>query len=114
MAIKLTNGERVTVGRRRDGLTQIQFAKAHGVKQVQVSRWESGRLPVPPNVREKYRQLGRLYQHEIIMLLRKRNGLLIREAAKLHGVSRYQWIKIEAGDVSDTSALRLMQGLTDG
>lgn len=109
MAIKLTNGERVTVGRRRDQLTQGAFAKQHGVKQVQVSRWESGRLPVPPEVLQPYKKLGRLEQHELVMLYRKRSGLLIREAAKKLGVSRYQWIKIEAGDAHDPAALKLMQ-----
>ena len=105
MGLKLTDGERITIGRRRAGYTQISFAAMHGVKQVQVSRWESGRLPAPPDIQSQYAKLGRLAQHELIMLYRKRNKLFIHEAASMRGVSRYQWVKIEAGDVKDNRAL---------
>lgn len=107
--MSLTDGERVTIGRRRAGVTQGKFAALHDVKQAQVSRWELGTLPVPPHIIAQYRRLGRLSQAEAIMLLRRRNNLYIRECANMHNVSRYQWIKIEAGEVNDPAALKLMQ-----
>lgn len=109
MALELTDGERITIGRRRAGLTQIDFAKKLGVRQVQVSRWEIGRLPAPPKLQAKYTRLGRLAQHELILLYRKRNKLFIRDAAALRGISRYQWIKIEAGEIEDKRALEIMR-----
>lgn len=41
---------RIAFYRKRNGLSQKELAESAGVKQSQISRWESGNMPSLPNL----------------------------------------------------------------
>jgi predicted transcriptional regulator len=98
MALKLTRGERIMIGRRRDGHTQGSFAEEQDISQPVVSRWESDELEPPKDVLKRYKRLGKLSQGEQALIMRRRLGLSIRDAAKMHGISHFHLIRIEADE----------------
>lgn len=54
----MTLGERIQKRREELNMTQLQLAEAIGVKEATVSRYESGKIPNPPQKRIKL--LGRV------------------------------------------------------
>jgi DNA-binding transcriptional regulator YiaG len=97
MALDITDGERVMLGRRREGFTQEAFAHALDVSQSLISRWEANEKRIPSAVLKRYKSLGRLTVGEQCMIMRRRLNLSIREAAAKFNVSHYHVIRIEAG-----------------
>ena len=109
MALVLTQGERVMIGRARDGMTQGDFARDELVSQSRVSRWEADRSPVPRAIRDKYKRLGRLTALEILIVMRRRVGMSVEDAAQQFGASRYHVIKIESGRVQSDAYLTFIR-----
>ncbi len=91
----LTKGERLTVLRRREGVTQAKAAKARGLSVYLYRRFEEG-LDVDecPTVRP-----FSLRPNETCFLLRSRAGLNLDEMSELTAYSRTWLTKMERGSV---------------
>ena len=102
MALNITQGERIMLGRRRANVSQQDFARRRKVSQSLVSRWESGELEPPAKVGKMYKGLGRLTKVESSIVMRKRMGKTVLDIAQALCVSRYQATKMAKGEVEST------------
>lgn len=78
----LTPAERLIIARRRDDMTQDDYAKWWGVERDRYKRWESGRYEPDAII-----LLGKLEPHEECFLLRRRGKITRRTLAEQIGVS---------------------------
>lgn len=91
---ELTTGERLRIARRRDGLTQAEAALAYGMpirayKRAEADEYHEWALTCPP--------IGKLELHEECFLLRRRQGLTLRELSRMIGLSIWWICQIEQG-----------------
>jgi transcriptional regulator with XRE-family HTH domain len=97
----LTRGERMRVYRRRNEITQKQFAKRYDVPTKHVAEWESGDREGVPNIPA----LGKLTPGEACYNARQRSGMTVEQVAKQLRVSRITLLKMEADRTSTTGDL---------
>ena len=90
---KLTAGERLLVARRREGLSQTQAARKHGVTRRVYGGWERDDRPGAPSVR-----VGRLETHERCLLYRRRVGWTQERVARDLRCCRWWLNQMERGD----------------
>jgi hypothetical protein len=90
--MKLTRGERLTIRRRRLGLTQRQAARQHKVAPFVYGRWELDQGKDIPAV-----EIGALMKHERCFILRRREGHKQSRIAKALKVSRFWLNRMERG-----------------
>jgi transcriptional regulator with XRE-family HTH domain len=88
--MELTTGEKLTVLRRRNKITQNDVADKYHVSQMTVSLWEADEIPFPGILNEVTLEEG-----EECYILRRRAGLSVRDAAKKMHVSHVTLIKWE-------------------
>ena len=102
----LSNGERLLVQRRRDGLTQRQAANEHGVTLYRYRQWETTESSVNgvPKV-----NVGRLRVHEQCLVYRCRARMTQAQAAKASGMSKYWLWLIEQGEEDGTKLIEFWQ-----
>jgi DNA-binding XRE family transcriptional regulator len=91
---QLTNGERLILDRRRRKENQTQAAKRLGVDRktlylLETDQQESPRVPI-----------GKLKDHEIAFLYRRRAGLSRHELAKVFGVNIWWITRMERGELN--------------
>lgn len=96
--VKINDGERFMIARRRSGLRQTEIP---GLGQRAVSAVERGFRAVPQGITwpEGISEWRTVWPEpwEEAVILRKRAGLTIEEAAALFGVSRQWAIELEKG-----------------
>jgi len=109
MQIKLTTGEKIMIGRRREDMTQDDFAKSHNVTQTLVSRWESDVIEPPKQVARQFRYVRNLKAGERATILRRRINLSMEKAAKEFRCSRYHVIKMEHGRANADDYLKFIE-----
>lgn len=90
----LTPAERLIIARRRDGMTQDDYAAWWGVERDRYKRWESGRYEPDAIV-----LIGQLEAHEECFLLRRRGKITRRDLADDLGVSLTWLTLMERGRV---------------
>ena len=96
----LTAGERLLIERRRVGLTQPEAAKQFRVSVSHYSRWERDKIPAPKTA------LPNLYDHEICLLLRRRQGITQLQLSKMMGRCRWRINQMEYGTVDSTPLVK--------
>ena len=111
MALNITDGERVMLGRRREGRSQEALANDLDLSQSLVSRWEAGKKPVPKRIRKRYNALGRLTRGEQCLIMRRRLSISIRDAAQQFGISHFHLIRIEADERQSDAYFRFIKQL---
>lgn len=93
---ELNFGEKLTIWRRREGLSQRQAALRYGIGRNKYSELEkvenSKCLPAP--------HIEILYSYEMCYILRKRSAWTIADCADQIGVSRYWYNLMELGKAS--------------
>lgn len=93
---ELNFGEKLTIWRRREGLSQRQAANRFGIGRNKYSDLEkvenSECIPTP--------HVGDLYSYEMCYILRKRSAWTIADCAEQIGVSRYWYNLMELGKAS--------------
>lgn len=89
---KLTAGERLLIERRRAGLNQSAMAERYGTGRKLYGAWERDecKCPNPPNV-------GKLQNHEVVTLYRRRAGFSRARVAREVGVSAFWVTQMERG-----------------
>jgi len=92
----LSPGEALVIARRRDGTSQSRAARDLGVGRMTYSRMENDLHATPFCV-----LLGKLAEHEIFYLLRRRAGLSRAQLASTLGVSLSWLTDMERGRVSN-------------
>lgn len=91
--MKLSDGEKLTLLRRRKGTSQSFEAKTFGVTQAMYSLWESDKHPF------REAQIARVVptKYEECFILRRRAGLTQVSAAQALGVPVTEIIAVERG-----------------
>lgn len=99
---KLTEPERLLIGRRRSGQTQAQAAKDWGVSQSRYSRWERGLDPIQAHIKDVPTKLSELEPHERCLIYRRRVARTQAEVAT--DINRCKmWVRqMERGEVDCT------------
>jgi transcriptional regulator with XRE-family HTH domain len=97
--VRLTNGEKLFIIRRRRKVNQADFAARYGVSHDTLMRIEKGKRPAP--IRLTVREFPPLTKGEQIVILRKRLGLTQRELALQLDMSKPTLITRE-NDMGDT------------
>jgi len=97
MTDNLTTGERLTILRRRNNLTQADIATKYSVSQMTVSMWETNAVQFPGIVNE----IQDLHGGERCYVLRRRLKLRVKETARELGVSHVTLLKWERHGPSD-------------
>lgn len=93
---ELSFGEKLTLWRRREGLSQRQAARKFGVgrnKYADLEKLEKQECIPTPHV-------GDLYSYEMCFILRRRSTWTIADCAEQIGVSRYWYNLMELGKAS--------------
>lgn len=90
--MKLTNGERLLILRRRQGRSQIEAAKNIGVTLYNYRAFEADKTTTREGL-----PVGRLANHERCFLLRKRAGLSQQKLAARLGITPTWLVEIEHG-----------------
>lgn len=90
--MKLTNGERLLILRRRRGRSQVEAAKHYGCTLYSYRAFEADKTSNREGL-----SVGRLANHERCFLLRKRAGLSLQALAKRLGVTPNWLVEIEHG-----------------
>lgn len=99
---ELTVGERLRVARRREGLTQAQMAEDLGIpfntyRRIEDDTETGWTLPSMP--------LGKLQEHEIYAVLRRRERMTLDDLADRVGLSKWWLCQIERGKVPASEQL---------
>ena len=94
-AKELTNGERLLMQRRREGLTLEGAAAACGVTLYRYNRWERDEEEGPRVA------VGRLAFRVVSFILRRRAGASAADFARLLGVTAWWLRQMESGEASD-------------
>ncbi len=89
----LTAGERLLLERRRNGETQAQAARRHGVSRYCYRAWEDDSV----STGQPRPALRRLQPYEICYLLRRRNGQSLADFAADAGISPWWVTQMESG-----------------
>jgi len=92
----LTLGERLMIGRRREGLTQTEAAKKHNVTLYKYRQWEEddmrGKGTAP------FIRLGPLKKNEQCLVRRRREGLRAAQVAEHMKISEFWLRRMERGN----------------
>lgn len=102
----LTDGERLTIWRRRENLSQTDAAK-----RLKVTPAVYGRMERDLEKATHKPSLGALQLHERCFIIRRRNDYAQLQVAKAIGVCRWMVVQMERG-TADPSALANWWGLT--
>lgn len=94
----LTRGEKLTILRRRDKLSQLESAERYSVSPDTYRKWESDINSTAPTV-----EVDELFVHEVCYLLRRRRRLTQKFVAAQMGVSRVTVNRMEKGEVPAVS-----------
>jgi transcriptional regulator with XRE-family HTH domain len=109
--VRLTNGEKLFIIRRRRGINQADFAARYSVSHDLLGKIEKGERPAP--IRLTVRKIPPLTVPEKIVVLRRRLGMSQRELAKKLGVTKQTMLKREQG-VGDTEyVLSVLQEVSE-
>ena len=90
-----TKGESLLIWRRRSGFDQIEAAREMSVNADLYREWENDKRTHD----QPRKSLGVLKDHEVCLLLRRRNGMKQKQLAEELGVTRLWVIRMEAGEV---------------
>lgn len=93
----LTRAERVSIERRRSGLSARDFARAAGVGFVTLWTWETGRRDPPDWAVPSPSEIGDLTPQERCWVARRRAGMTTREAGVRLGLSATTISMMERG-----------------
>lgn len=93
--MRLTDGEKLFLLRRRQGLTQAAYGKRLGLTHDTVSALEHSRGSLRPALRPSSPVVAA--PHELVTVLRRRAGLSAAELAGHLGISRVTLLKREHG-----------------
>jgi len=97
----LSPGEKLQIDRRRAGRSQREAAAKHGVRLYTYRAWEDDRANGSPSV-----ALGRLHPWERCYLLRVRADILLKDAPRKMGFTRWWLCQMEYGRAPTTALLQ--------
>lgn len=92
---EMTKGERLGILRRRERLSQAQYARVFGVSRDTYYKWENDVNSTAPSV-----DLTDITLPEACGVLRRRAGITQKELASILGVSRVTINRMERGEIS--------------
>ena len=89
----LTTGERLRVARRRQGVTQVQAAKQHGIS---IARYKAAEKDEERPVKSP--GIGKLLPHEACFIMRRRAEMTLDDLSEETGLSKWWLCLMERGN----------------